>query len=65
MLKDFTIRLDGFTVREEAKIKRACKAIAAEYKGEFLTTVVDKNYRPGLLKLMNTNRDKEPFWEER
>ena len=63
MIKEFIIRVDN--LKDEKKLEGACKKLCHEYDGEYLTRLIDKNYRVGVLQIVNTNKDKTLFWERR
>ena len=64
-MKEFIIQVESISTRQQIKLIKACKALCNEYDGEFHLKTVDKNYKPGALKIVNTNKDKKLFWDIR
>ncbi len=64
-MKEFIIQVESITTGQQIKLTLACEALAREYDGEFHLKTVDKNYKPGTLKLVNTNKDRVAFWNRK
>jgi len=64
-MKEFIIQVETITTSQQRKLQKACEAIATEYDGEFHLKTIDTKYKPGALKIVNTNKDKKLFWDIR
>lgn len=65
MIKEFIIRLEDPTTRQQAKLQKVCKAIAEEYRGEYYLKTINLKYKAWNVKLAKKPlpKDRSVFWE--
>ena len=62
-MKEYIIRMHD--LEHDAELIEKFKDICREFGGEYYTKVIDKNYKPGKIKLIPPTKGSKLYWERK